>query len=189
MALGIAVSFASLAAVARQTSQPGTARGALAAGLLVVRHVSVIPMTTDTILRDATVIVRDGRITAIGPTSTTAVPRGAQLIEGTGKFLIPGLADMHVHLLSDGDEVHDSAGPAELGVMLANGVTAARLMIGTPEQLALRRDVAAGRVVGPQLWVASPQLTGRASENAIVVTTPNEAREAVRRSAMPATTL
>ena len=140
-------------------------------------------MTTDTILRDATVIVRDGRISAIGPASTTTVPRGAQVIDGTGKFLIPGLADMHVHLLSDGDEVHDSAGPAELGVMLANGVTAARLMIGTPEQLALRRDVAAGRIVGPQLWVASPQLTGRASENALVVTSPNEAREAVKRSA------
>jgi imidazolonepropionase-like amidohydrolase len=90
---------------------------------------------------------------------------------------------MHVHLLSDGDEVHDSAGPAELGVMLANGVTAARLMIGTPEQLALRRDVAAGRILGSQLWVASPQLTGRVSENALVVTAPNEAREAVRRSA------
>ena len=70
-------------------------------------------MTTDTILRDATVIVRDGRITVIGPASTTTVPRGAQVIDGTGKFLIPGLADMHVHLLSDGDEVHDSAGPAE----------------------------------------------------------------------------
>jgi imidazolonepropionase-like amidohydrolase len=140
-------------------------------------------MTTDIVLGDATVIVRDGRIVAVGSAASTAVPRGAQIIDGAGKYLIPGLADMHVHLLSDGDEVHDSAGPAELGVMLANGVTAARLMIGTPEQLALRRDVAAGRIAGPQLWVASPQLTGRASENALVVTTPNDAREAVRKAA------
>jgi imidazolonepropionase-like amidohydrolase len=64
--------------------------------------------------------------------------------------------------------------------MLASGITAARLMIGTPEQLALRRDVAAGRVLGPQLWAASPQLTGRPGENARVVTTPEEARAAVR---------
>ena len=183
IALCIVASITSLSAAARQQSQPGGARGALLPGLLAVRHVSVIPMTTDTVLRDATVIVRDGRIIAVGPSSTTTVPAGAQVIDGAGKFLIPGLADMHVHLLSDGDEVHDSAGPAELGVMLANGVTAARLMIGTPEQLTLRRDVAAGTVVGPQLWVASPQLTGRASENAIVVTTPNEARDAVRRAA------
>ncbi|MGH7696825.1 MAG: amidohydrolase family protein [Gemmatimonadaceae bacterium] len=183
IALCIVASIASLLAATSQQSQPSAARGALSPGLLAVRHVSVIPMTTDTVLRDATVIVRDGRIIAVGPSSTSTVPRGAQVIEGAGKFLIPGLADMHVHLLSDGDEVHDSAGPAELGVMLANGVTAARLMIGTPEQLTLRRDVATGTVVGPQLWVASPQLTGRASENAIVVTTPNEARVAVRRAA------
>ena len=177
------VAAASLSAAVRQQSRPGVVRGALSRGLLAVRHVSVIPMTTDTLLRDATVIVRDGRIIAVGPTATTTVPPGAQVVEGAGKFLIPGLADMHVHLLSDGDEVHDSAGPAELGVMLANGVTAARLMIGTPEQLTLRRDVVSGAVTGPQLWVASPQLTGRASENALVVTTPNEARDAVRRSA------
>ena len=183
IALCIAAAVASLSAAVRQQLQPSVARGALSPGLLAVRHVSVISMTADVMLGDATVIARDGRIVAVGPAASTPVPRGAQIIEGAGKFLIPGLADMHVHLFSDGDEVHDSAGPAELGVMVANGVTAARLMIGTPEQLALRRDVVAGRVVSPQLWVASPQLTGRASENALVVTTPNEAREAVRKSA------
>lgn len=183
IALCAAASIASLSAMARQQLQPGVARGVLSPGVLAVRHVSVIPMTSDVVLGDATVIARDGRIVAVGPAASTPVPRGAQIIEGAGKFLIPGLADMHVHLLSDGDEVHDSAGPAELGVMLANGVTAVRLMMGTPEQLALRRAVIAGTVVGPQLWVASPQLTGRTSENALVVTTPNEARDAVRRSA------
>lgn len=158
-------------------------RAGLSEGVIAITHASVIPMTRDTILRDATVIVRDGRIVTVGPAASTAVPRGARIIDGTGRYLIPGLADMHVHLLSDGDEVHDSAGPAELGVMLANGVTAARLMIGTPEQLVLRREVAAGRVLGPQLWVASPQLTGRPSENAMVVTSPDEARTAVGRAA------
>ena len=166
-----------------QRPPTSSARAALGAGVIAVRHASVIPMTRDTVLRDATVIVRDGRIVVVGPTATTAVPSGAQVIDATGKYLIPGLSDMHVHLLSDGEEVHDSAGPAELGVMLANGVTVARLMIGTPEQLALRSDVGTGRVLGPQLWVASPQLTGRASENALVVTTPNDARDAVRRAA------
>jgi hypothetical protein len=148
---------------------------------LVITNVSIVPMTRDTVLRNAAVLARDGRITYVGPVSGLRVPRGARVIDGGGGYLIPGLADTHTHLFSDGEEVHDSAGPAELGVMVANGVTAARLMIGTPEQLSLREAVRKGTVIGPQLWVASPQLTGRASENAIVTTTDAEAREAVRR--------
>jgi imidazolonepropionase-like amidohydrolase len=108
------------------------------------------------------------------------VPADARRIDGRGRFLMPGLADMHTHLYSD-EDLPDSLAAAELGVMLANGVTTIRLMIGTPEHLMLRRDVAAGRVLGPQLWVASPQLTGRQATNSIVVTTPDEARAAVRR--------
>ena len=86
---------------------------------------------------------------------------------------------MHAHLFSD-EELPDSLAPDELGVYLANGVTTARLMIGTPEQLVLRREIEAGRMLGPQLWVASPQFTGRADVNARVVTTAIEARDAVK---------
>ena len=70
--------------------------------------------------------------------------------------------------------------PDELGVMLANGVTTIRLMIGTPEHLALRREIEAGRMVGPQLWVASPQFTGRKDTNCRVVKTAAEAEAAVK---------
>jgi imidazolonepropionase-like amidohydrolase len=87
---------------------------------------------------------------------------------------------MHTHLFSD-DAVADSIAPDELGVMVANGVTAIRLMIGTPEHLVLRRDIIAGRTLGPQLWVASPQFAGKPYDNGIAVTTPDEARAAVRR--------
>lgn len=149
-------------------------------GLLAITNVTVITMSSRGTLSSATVVVRDGRIVAVGPSASTPVPNGARIIDGAGQYVIPGLTDMHTHLLSDGDEVSDSAGPAEVGVILANGVTTARLMIGTPEQLALRSAVAEGRIVGPQLWVASPQFTGRASENALVVTTPEEARAAVK---------
>jgi imidazolonepropionase-like amidohydrolase len=102
------------------------------------------------------------------------------VIDGTGKYLIPGLADMHTHLFSDAEAVDDSAGPAELGVMLANGVTTARLMIGTPAHLVLRTSVAEGSVLGPKLWVAGPQIAGRPDENTIVATTDSAARRAVR---------
>ena len=156
-------------------------RAALSTGVFALTNVNVVPMTSDTVLRGTTVVVRDGRIAAMG--REVGIPQGARRIDASGKYLIPGLADMHAHLYSDDDAVPDAAGPAELGVMVANGVTAARLMIGTPEQLALRRQVAAGSVLGPQLWVASPHLTGRAQPNAIVVTTPDSARAAVRAAA------
>ena len=167
----------------RQDSSLGVSRTTLTRETLAIRNVTVISMASPapTVGVGATVLVRDGRIAAVG--TTLSIPSDARVIDGTGKFLIPGLSDMHTHLLSDGAEVHDSAGPAEIGVMLANGITTARLMIGTPEQLALRRAVAQGSVVGLQLWVASPQLTGRASENALVVTTPEEARGAVMKAA------
>jgi len=155
-----------------------TSRTALAPGSFVIRDVTVISMAGESILRDASVLVRDGRIASVGKTMEATVPEGTRTIGGRAKFLIPGLADMHVHLYSD-DEAPDSVAPDELAVMLANGVTMIRLMIGTPEHLALRREIEAGRVVGPQLWVASPQFTGRKDQNCRVVKTAAEARAAV----------
>jgi imidazolonepropionase-like amidohydrolase len=150
--------------------------------MFAITDVTVIPMTGDTTLPQATVVVRDGRIVEIGATRNVKVPSGARRVDGRGKYLIPGLADMHTHLYSDGD-VPDSVGKSELGVMLANGVTATRLMIGTPEHFTLRREVEAGRTAGPQLWIASPQFTGKEDVNSRVVTTPEDARVAVKEMA------
>jgi imidazolonepropionase-like amidohydrolase len=145
-------------------------------------NVTVIPMDRERVLRDQTVLVRDGRIAAVGPAASVAVPAGARRVDGAGKYLLPGLADMHTHLLSDGP-VPDSLAPYELGVMLANGITTARLMVGTPEQIPLRAAVARGQVLGPTLFLASPQFAGRAYGepyfNGRVVTSPEQARAAV----------
>ena len=162
-----------------QPAPPASARGFLTPGTLAITGVDVIPMTGDTILRAHTVVVRDGRIVSVQPAARAQVPAGARAIDGRGRFLIPGLADMHTHLFSD-DATPDSLAGDELGVMIANGITAARFMIGTPEHLVLRRDIAAGRVLGPQLWLAGPHLTGRAAANTRVVTTDAAARAAVR---------
>ncbi|MDF1503751.1 amidohydrolase family protein [Roseisolibacter sp. H3M3-2] len=174
--IGTAAALAWATAAGAQTGdgRPGAA--------LAVTGVHVVPMTADTVLRDHTVLVRDGRVTAVGPSAAVRVPAGTRVVDGRGKWLVPGLADMHTHLFSD-DATPDSLAADELGVMVANGVTTARLMIGTPEHLALRRDVAAGRVLGPRLRVASPQLTGREAANARVVTTPEQARAAVAEAA------
>ena len=142
-------------------------------------NVNVIPMDRERVLTNQTVIVREGIITAIG--KAVKVPKDAVRVDATGKYLIPGLVDMHTHLLSDG-EFPDSIAEDELRVMIANGVTTVRFMIGTPELLSLRARSSKGEIVAPTIFVASPHLTGREQGNNFVVNTPDEARDAVRKS-------
>jgi imidazolonepropionase-like amidohydrolase len=144
--------------------------------------VNVIPMDRERVLLNQTVVVRNGVIAEIGDAKRIKVPKDAVRVDATGKFLIPGLVDMHTHLLSDGDEYPDSIAEDELRVMVANGVTTVRFMIGTPELLALRTRSAKGEIAAPTLFVASPHLTGREQGNDFVVNTPEEARDAVRKS-------
>ncbi|MEO5799753.1 MAG: amidohydrolase family protein, partial [Gemmatimonadales bacterium] len=86
---------------------------------------------------------------------------------------------MHSHLYAD-EWVADSVGRYELGVYLANGVTTARMMIGTPLHQTLRKAIEAGGIAGPQLWIASPEFSGQKQLHGRLVTTPDEARRAVR---------
>src|SRR5687768_10036776 len=144
--------------------------------------VNVIPMDRERVLTDQTVLVRNGVNAEIGDATKVKVPKDAVRVEGAGKYLIPGLVDMHTHLLSDSDEYPDSIAPDELRLMVANGVTTVRFMIGTPELLALRARSAKGEIEAPTIFVASPHLTGREQGNNFVVSTPEEAREAVRKS-------
>ena len=145
-------------------------------------NVNVIPMDRERVLAKQTIVVRNGVIAEIGDAKKVKVPKDAVRIDGTGKYLVPGLVDMHTHLLSDSDEFPDSIGPDELRVMVANGVTTVRFMIGTPELLSLRSRSAKGEIDAPSIFVASPHLTGREQGNNFVVNTPEEAREAVRKS-------
>ena len=145
-------------------------------------NVSVIPMDRERVLANQTVVIKNGLIAEIGDAKKVKLPKDAKRVDGTGKYLIPGLVDMHTHLLSDSDEYPDSIGPDELRVMVANGVTTVRFMIGTPELLALRGHSASGEIEAPTIFVASPHLTGREQGNNFVVNTPEEAREAVRKS-------
>jgi imidazolonepropionase-like amidohydrolase len=144
--------------------------------------VNVIPMDRERVLANQTVVVRNGVIAEIGDTAKVKPPKDAVRVDAAGKYLIPGLVDTHTHLLSDSDEFPDSIAPDELKVMVANGVTTVRFMIGTPELIALRARSAKGEIVAPTIFVASPHLTGREQGNNFVVKTPEEAREAVRKS-------
>jgi imidazolonepropionase-like amidohydrolase len=137
-------------------------------------------MDKERVLPNQTVLIKNGVISEIG--AKVKIPKDAQIINASGKYLIPGLVDMHTHLLSDGDDYPDSIAEDELKVMVANGVTTIRFMIGTPEQLVLRARSAKGEIIAPTIYSASPHLTGREQGNNFVVATPEEAREAVRKS-------
>jgi hypothetical protein len=108
--------------------------------------VSLLTMDAPALVSGATVLVAGGRIQAINP---QGIPAAACRVEGAGRVLMPGLADMHVHT----DE-------RELPLFLANGVTLVREMNGSPTHLALRERVASGALVGPRMLVASPLLAG-----------------------------
>lgn len=142
-------------------------------------NVNVIPMDKERVLQNQTVLIKNGIITEIG--SKVKIPKDAQIIDGKGKYLIPGLVDMHTHLFSD-DDFPDSFAEDEMKIMIANGVTTIRLMIGTPEQLVLREKSAKQEIIAPTLFLASPHFTGREQGNDFVVNTEQEAREGVRKS-------
>ena len=103
----------------------------------VFNHVNVIAMDRPGVLWDQAVLVADGLVRAVAP-AMARIPEGIVSIPADGRFLMPGLADMHLHLAS----------PADLLVLLANGVTTVRDMSGTRDKLAWERAVAAGSMPG-----------------------------------------
>ena len=111
--------------------------------------VNVVPMDRDTLLANQTVIVRNGRIETIGSSATLRVPVGVRRIDGTGKWLTPGLADAHVHLAYLMNGKHN---PLLLRLFVAEGVTTIINLLGLPEHLELRSKVARGEVFGPTIF-------------------------------------
>src|SRR5690349_7661456 len=87
---------------------------------LVIKDVSVIDVVTGSVLSNQTLIIQDDRIAAMGVSSETIVPRNSKIVDGKGKFLIPGLWDAHVHL--------EIAGEESLPFFIGNGVTTVRDM-------------------------------------------------------------
>ena len=136
--------------------------------------VNVVPMDSERLLAHQTVLVSGGRILAVGPVDTTRVPSGAVRIEGQGRYLMPGLVDMHLHLVPGQGQPEDPAGQV-LALLLANGVTSARALGGPKDtSLVVRDRVARGEVLGPTLRVAAPSLHGKSVQG------PEQVRQRVR---------
>lgn len=127
-------------------------------------HVNVIPMDRERVLLDQTVVIKGNRISKIGPASSTNIPAGATMIDATGKYLIPALADMHVHMLGQAwnmmfpPEAQFSADDLDFSKLLflyvANGIATVQVMSALPEHIPLRDRISRGEVLGPRLILA-----------------------------------
>ncbi|HEX9268714.1 MAG TPA: amidohydrolase family protein, partial [Candidatus Limnocylindria bacterium] len=142
---------------------------------VAIENVTAIPLDGDARLASHTVLVRDDRISWVGPASAAKVPDDAMRIDGRGRFVIPGLADMHAHPRTEDD----------LLLFLANGVTTVRNMWGTPRHVGWRDRIAQGEMLGPALHTAGPLTDGDPTMRvgAESVGTLAEAVEAVGRAA------
>ncbi|MCH2032364.1 MAG: amidohydrolase family protein [Tenacibaculum sp.] len=134
----------------------------------LIKNANVIPMNTDTILRNKMILIKNGIIEKIeNEISNENIP----VFDANGKFITPGLIDMHVH-------VWDSY---ELGLYLANGVTAVRNLWGMPMHLRMKKDILNNKIIAPSFFTTGPKLTGTEfiGDDNLNLTSPEEAKEKI----------
>jgi imidazolonepropionase-like amidohydrolase len=141
----------------------GSRRKSFADSVFAFTNVSVLPMDSNRELRNQTVVIANGRITALGPRAGVTIPAGAVRIDGSGKFLMPGLAEMHAHVQGPQAPNADAMNRDIMFLYIANGITTIRAMLGAPNQLVLRDQLARGDVLGPTMYVAAPSLNGQSA--------------------------
>mgnify|MGYP003042475211 CR=1 FL=1 len=160
------------------------ASATLAQSTQVITNVNIIPMNKEIVLTNKTVIIENGKIARIGDADKIKASANATIINGNGKYLVPGFFDMHAHFFYEqGENVNTCE--KELKMMLVNGVTTARILCGDPAYLDARQQVRSGNWKGPELFVTSPQFAGRwpwpGKVFAAVCATPEEATAAVKK--------
>jgi hypothetical protein len=145
---------------------------------ILIEETTVLPMTSDTALPGRHVLIVGDRISAIDTAEPPNLPGGTIRVDGRGRFLMPGLIDMHVHL-------YDGLGFPNY---LAHGVTTVVSMCGClPATLALRDSVRRGSLVGPRIYTAGPSMNGYPAGNAshVAIETAADAKaEVVRQHRM-----
>ena len=166
-----------LVAAESGATPPASTTAARADSVVAIVDVTVVPMDRERSLPGQTVVVRDGKIAQIGPAGRVSVPAGAVRVDGRGKWLMPGLIDMHAHAAPGAGAPTDAAG-RQMALSLATGVTTVRGMgvapQAAPQVLALRDRVARGELVGPAMVLYAPSIHGQNT------TTPEQARQRVR---------
>ena len=143
------------------------------AAATVFTNVNVLPMTSETVLPGQTVVVVDETIGQVGPAGEVEVPSGATVVDGAGRYLMPGLAEMHAHV-PPGDDPPRDAVEEILFLYVANGITTIRGMLGSAYQIPLADELERGEVLGPNFYVGAPSINGASAP------TPADAERLVR---------
>jgi len=129
---------------------------------IVFRSVNVIPMDKELINSNQDVIIKEGRIRAIGNTGKIQYDKNALVIDAKGKYLIPGLAEMHAHV----PPVNDLEPMKDVLMLFAlNGVTTIRGMLGHPRHLELRSKIQNGEIFGPRFYTSGPSFNGNSAKD------------------------
>jgi hypothetical protein len=152
--------------------------------ILAIKNVNIIPMTLkNKIIENATVVIQDNKIMSIN----NPVPVNAKIIDGKGKWLIPGLIDMHVHNLADvnfGSTYPTKGANAFTNTQdfmllyIANGVTTVFELSARPEHFGERNEIIKGNVIGPRMALAFLIDGGEGSGN--IANAPADGRQSVR---------
>jgi imidazolonepropionase-like amidohydrolase len=127
------------------------------AGTTVIINVNVVPMTGEIVVPEQTVVVIGDTIAQIGHVDSVPVPKDSVIVDGTDRFLMPGLAEMHAHVTSVDTQQVDRLST----LFVANGITTIRGMLGTAEHLVLREQFESGKIFGPRFITSGPSLNGR----------------------------
>lgn len=137
-------------------------------GVVAFVDINVIPMDSERILQHQSVVVVDDRIADIGSVEDVEVPSNAVIVQGNGRYLMPGLVDMHVHPWKE-----------DLAIHVANGVTTIRIMHGDPYILDWRRKIEDGTLLGPSIYSTGPTIDGPTDQYPDGVETYQDAYAAV----------
>jgi imidazolonepropionase-like amidohydrolase len=165
----------SVCAEAQESDSDAPPGAASPQGPVAFTHLTVVPMDEERALEDHTVVVEGERIVAVGPAGQVEIPEGATVVDGTGRWMIPGLAEMHGHTPPPGAPRQHVENV--LFLYVANGITTVRGVLGALGQLELKAEANSGAIVSPTLYLAGPSFSGNS------VSSPAQAADMAREQA------
>jgi imidazolonepropionase-like amidohydrolase len=131
---------------------------------ILIRNVHLIPMDSERIIESQDLLIANGKIAAFGKTGSIKNNGNTLIIEGNGKFLMPGLGEMHAHI----PPIEDLGPMKEVLTLFAlNGVTTIRGMLGHPQHLILRNKLQSGEISGPRFITSGPSFNGNSVKTAV----------------------
>ena len=169
--LRVLVSAVAVVALAVLVLATGSCENKIKYTDLVFRNVNLISMTGEEVTPNCSVYVAGGKIRAVGKLEELNAPASVTMIDASGKYLVPGLVDAHVHF----------SYPEEAALFIANGVTLARNMDGHPPHLEYRERIRRKELLGPELYTTGPIIDGPNQKGHLVLDDPAKVPAAIKK--------